>query len=188
MDGPRYVMAVQGNVVYVHFEARLPPLRQKLVTTEPGPVVMEAASHLDARTVRCIALTPTRGLALGATVVDTGGPLEVPVGESLLGRMLNRAGHRRRTAAGGSRVAVDPPPVGAAGPAHDPLRDLRDRYQGDRPPEPARAGRQGRALWWRRVGTASFVGSASAAGRRKSSTATSGAPAFSTGRLWSSGR
>jgi F-type H+-transporting ATPase subunit beta len=83
------VVAVQGNVVDVRFDARLPPLRRKLVTTGPGPVVMEAASHLDARTVRCIALTPTRGLARGATVVDTGGPLEVPVGESLLGRMLN---------------------------------------------------------------------------------------------------
>ena len=83
------VTAVQGNVVDVCFDAGLPPLRQKLVTREPGAVVMEAASHLDARTVRCIALTPTRGLARGATVVDTGGPLEVPVGESLLGRMLN---------------------------------------------------------------------------------------------------
>jgi F-type H+-transporting ATPase subunit beta len=83
------VAAIQGNVVDVRFDARLPRLRQKLVTTGPGPVVMEAAGHLDARTVRCIALTPTRGLARGARVVDTGGPLEVPVGESLLGRMLN---------------------------------------------------------------------------------------------------
>jgi F-type H+-transporting ATPase subunit beta len=50
---------------------------------------MEVANHLDARTVRCIALTPTRGLARGAAVVDTGRSLEVPVGEALLGRMLN---------------------------------------------------------------------------------------------------
>jgi len=83
------VMALQGNVVDVRFDAGLPPLRQKLVTREPGAVVMEVANHLDARAVRCIALTPTRGLARGAAVVDTSGPLEVPVGESLLGRMLN---------------------------------------------------------------------------------------------------
>ena len=82
-------MALQGNVVDVRFDGGPPPLRQKLVTREPGAVVMEAASHLDARTVRCIPLTPTRGLARGAAVVDTSGPLEVPVGESLLGRMLN---------------------------------------------------------------------------------------------------
>jgi len=86
---PGTVTAVQGNVVDVCFDAGLPPLRQKLVTREPGAVVMEVANHFDARTVRCIALTPTRGLARGAAVVDTSGPLEVPVGESVLGRMLN---------------------------------------------------------------------------------------------------
>jgi F-type H+-transporting ATPase subunit beta len=86
---PGSVMALQGNVVDVRFDTNLPPLRQKLVTPEPRVVVMEVADHLDARTVRCIALTPTRGLARGAPVVDTGGPLQVPIGESLLGRMLN---------------------------------------------------------------------------------------------------
>jgi F-type H+-transporting ATPase subunit beta len=83
------VTAVQGNVVDARFEAGLPPLYQKLVARAPGAVVLEVANHLDARTARCIALTPTRGLARGAAVVDTGGPLEVPVGGSLLGRMLN---------------------------------------------------------------------------------------------------
>jgi F-type H+-transporting ATPase subunit beta len=83
------VTAVQGNVVDVRFDGSLPPLRRKLVTGEPGAVVLEVADHLDARTARCIALTPTRGLARGAAVADTGGPLEVPVGGSLLGRMLN---------------------------------------------------------------------------------------------------
>jgi F-type H+-transporting ATPase subunit beta len=86
---PGVVIALQGNVVDVRFETNVPPLRQKLVTPEPGMVVMEVANHVDARTVRCIALTPTRGLARGAAVIDTGGPLEVPTGESLLGRMLN---------------------------------------------------------------------------------------------------
>lgn len=37
-------MAVQGNVVDVRFDASLPPLRQKLVTREPGAVVMEVSS------------------------------------------------------------------------------------------------------------------------------------------------
>jgi len=91
VDGRREgtVVAVQSNVVDVRFDAGLPPLRRQLVTREPGVVVMEVANHLDARTVRCIALTATRGLARGAAVADTGGPLEVPVGAALLGRMLN---------------------------------------------------------------------------------------------------
>jgi F-type H+-transporting ATPase subunit beta len=83
------VLAVHGNVVDVGFPVGLPPLRRKLATGEPGAVVLEVANHLNARTARCIALTPTRGLARGATVTDTGGPLQVPVGEALLGRMLN---------------------------------------------------------------------------------------------------
>ena len=89
-------MAVQGNVVDVRFDLGLPSLRRKLVTAEPGAVVMEVADHLDARTVRCIALTATRGLCRGAAVIDTGGPLEVPVGEALLGRMLNVFGNGHR--------------------------------------------------------------------------------------------
>jgi F-type H+-transporting ATPase subunit beta len=83
------VIGLQGNIIDVRFDTNLPPLRQKLLTRQPGVVVMEVANHLDARTARCIALTSTRGLARGAAVVDTGGSLEVPIGESLLGRMLD---------------------------------------------------------------------------------------------------
>jgi F-type H+-transporting ATPase subunit beta len=111
------VIAVQGNVVDVRFEVGLPALRQKLVTREPGAVVMEVANHLDARTVRCIALTPTRGLARGAEVIDTRGPLEVPVGESLLGRMLNVFGEVVDGGApldGLERQSIHQPPVSLA--------------------------------------------------------------------------
>jgi F-type H+-transporting ATPase subunit beta len=86
---PGTVIALQGNVLDVRFDVDLPPLRQKLVTPEPVAVLMEVANHLDGSTVRCIALTPTRGLARGTAVIDTGGPLQIPVGDPLLGRMLN---------------------------------------------------------------------------------------------------
>jgi len=52
-------------------------------------VVLEVESHLSGDTVRCIALTATRGLARGMAVRDTGGMLRVPVGRALLGRMLD---------------------------------------------------------------------------------------------------
>ena len=42
--------------------------------------------------MRCIALTPTRGLTPGSPVVDTGHPLWVPVGDGLLGRVFNVSG------------------------------------------------------------------------------------------------
>ncbi len=81
--------AVRGSVVDARFPSPLPPLNTRLLAGDDQQVVIEVASHTDAATVRGVALTPTRGLARGAPVLDTGGPLSVPVGESLLGRMLN---------------------------------------------------------------------------------------------------
>jgi len=83
------IVAVRGSVVDARFPSPLPPLNNRLLAGEGQQVVIEVASHVDAATVRGVALTPTRGLARGAPVADTGGPLAVPVGEGLLGRMLN---------------------------------------------------------------------------------------------------
>ena len=83
------LVAVQGNVVDARFAPGLPPLRRKLTTGLERTVPLEVAAHLDARTVRAIALGPTRGLARGMPVHDTGRPLEAPVGMALLGRMLD---------------------------------------------------------------------------------------------------
>ena len=52
-------------------------------------VVMEVLSQLDANRVRCIALTPTQGIARGMPVDDTGSPLLAPVGKSILSRMFD---------------------------------------------------------------------------------------------------
>jgi len=83
------LVAVQGNVVDARFPRGLPPLRQRLTVGLERTVSLEVAAHLDARTIRAIALGPTRGLARGMPVLDTGRPLEAPVGMSLLGRMLD---------------------------------------------------------------------------------------------------
>ena len=83
------IVAVRGSVVDARFPSPLPPLNSRLLAGEGQQVVIEVASHLNATTVRGIALTATRGLARGAPVTDTGGPLTVAVGEGVLGRMLN---------------------------------------------------------------------------------------------------
>src|SRR3974377_1707837 len=83
------VDAVRGSVVDVYFPEKVPPLYHILKTGEQGEVVIEVVSHLDARTVRGITLTPTRGLARGSEVFDTGETLKVPVGERVLGRMFD---------------------------------------------------------------------------------------------------
>jgi F-type H+-transporting ATPase subunit beta len=83
------VQAVRENVVDVSFEHHLPGFLHRLEAGEDRRVVIEVVAHLSASAVRGIALTATSGLARGAPVLDTGHPLQVPVGMELLGRMLN---------------------------------------------------------------------------------------------------
>ena len=80
---------MRGSVVDVRFPPPLPLRNEALRTGPDDEIVLEVASLLDRERVRCIALTPTRGLSRGMTVHDTGGALRIPVGEPLLGRMLN---------------------------------------------------------------------------------------------------
>lgn len=84
------VAAVHGSVVDVFFAKRLPPLNHVLRTAGQGrPIVIEVRTHLSAQVVRGIALTPTRGLAQGEEILDTGQTLQAPVGERILGRVFN---------------------------------------------------------------------------------------------------
>ncbi len=83
------VDAVRGSVVDVRFSKNLPQIGHELNTLTDPPIVLEVESQLDFETARCIAMQTTKGLARGVSVLDTGHPLSVPVGELLLGRMLN---------------------------------------------------------------------------------------------------
>ncbi|MCL4472943.1 MAG: F0F1 ATP synthase subunit beta [Actinobacteria bacterium] len=91
MDQPNQgtVVSVRGSVVDVMFQRKLPEINHELRAGEKGEVIVEVGTHLSSRVVRGIALTPARGLPRGAPVVDTGRPLEVPVGKELLGRVFN---------------------------------------------------------------------------------------------------
>jgi F-type H+-transporting ATPase subunit beta len=84
---------VRGSVVDVRFDARLPPIYTVLRAGEGGRIAIEVLAQRDARHVRGIALTPTQGLARGMAVEDTGGPLQVPVGQAVLSRMFDVFGH-----------------------------------------------------------------------------------------------
>ncbi len=83
------VVAVRGSVVDVFFPSNLPPIGRELNTLADHSIVLEVESQLDSETARCIALQTTKGLARGVPVLDTQHPLRVPVGNFLLGRMLN---------------------------------------------------------------------------------------------------
>jgi F-type H+/Na+-transporting ATPase subunit beta len=88
-NDPGIIRSVRGSVVDVFFPKHLPDIYSRLVTGKDSTTEIEVISHLSANLVRCVALTQTSGLVRGMTVRDTNAPFMVPVGNQLLGRMLN---------------------------------------------------------------------------------------------------
>src|SRR5689334_4288454 len=87
------VTQVIGAVVDVHFDGELPAILNALHINDSGnTLVLEVAQQLGENIVRTIAMDTTDGLVRGAEVVDTGGPITVPVGPETLGRILNVIG------------------------------------------------------------------------------------------------
>lgn len=83
------ILSVRGSVIDAVFPHRLPSVQSELHAGEHGEIIIEVLTQLDNQTIRGIALTATRGLARGSKIINTGHPLKVPVGQQLLGRMLN---------------------------------------------------------------------------------------------------
>ncbi|ODT75620.1 MAG: F0F1 ATP synthase subunit beta [Nitrosomonadales bacterium SCN 54-20] len=83
------VLSVRGSVVDAHFPGRLPEFHSELRAGNEGRIVVEAVSHLSPEIVRGVALNPTAGLARGATIIDSGHSLRIPVGGRMLGRVVN---------------------------------------------------------------------------------------------------
>lgn len=93
--GDGKVIAVHGSVLDLRFPAgALPAIEEAVaVCADPGrPLAAEVVLHLDATTVRAVALENTAGLRRGAAVRSTGSPIRAPVGEPVLGRLLNALG------------------------------------------------------------------------------------------------
>ncbi|MEC5293017.1 F0F1 ATP synthase subunit beta [Aurantimonas sp. C2-6-R+9] len=87
------VAQVIGAVVDVEFDGNLPAILNALECDNNGMrLVLEVAQHLGQNTVRTIAMDLTEGLVRGQPVKDTGGPIEVPVGDGTLGRIMNVIG------------------------------------------------------------------------------------------------
>ncbi len=87
------VAQVIGAVVDVEFDGALPNIYNALETMNNGQrLVLEVATHLGEGSVRTIAMDATDGLVRGQEVSDTGAPIQMPVGEETLGRILNVIG------------------------------------------------------------------------------------------------
>ena len=94
------ITQVIGPVVDVRFkEGELPALYNAVLVTKPGAnsggeetITLEVAQHLGDNSVRTVSMHPTDGLVRGMAVNDTGKPICVPVGDKVLGRILNVVG------------------------------------------------------------------------------------------------
>ncbi|MEC8422738.1 MAG: F0F1 ATP synthase subunit beta, partial [Myxococcota bacterium] len=93
------VTQVMGPVVDIEFPAgHLPQILSALKLSNPfisdadENLTLEVALHLGQNTVRAIAMDVTDGLTRGAPVRDTGKPIAMPVGPSVLGRIMNVTG------------------------------------------------------------------------------------------------
>ncbi|MBW1981438.1 MAG: F0F1 ATP synthase subunit beta [Deltaproteobacteria bacterium] len=93
------IVQVIGNVVDVEFpEGQLPQILNALAISNPsisdeeGNLIVEVAQHLGDNVVRCVGMDTTDGLVRGMPAKDTGAPIQMPVGKTSLGRVLNVIG------------------------------------------------------------------------------------------------
>jgi F-type H+-transporting ATPase subunit beta len=87
------ITQITGAVVDVRFDADLPNILNALHVKADGRlIVLEVAQHLGESEVRTIAMDTTDGLVRGEKAVDTGSPIQMPVGPETLGRILNVIG------------------------------------------------------------------------------------------------
>ena len=87
------VTAVRGPVLDIAFTGALPDLLEAvLIHDSDTPILTEVQAHLDDQTVRAIAMQPTQGLWRGAPAEPLGKPITTPVGNGMLGRLVNLLG------------------------------------------------------------------------------------------------
>lgn len=118
-----HLTAIHGSVIDARFErGGLPLLGEGIVVdpTSAAPLVAEVQEHLDLATVRAVALGNTAGLQRGVGVRAMGSPIRVPVGDAVLGRLLDPVG---RPADPGPDLPADTPyrPIHAPAPSLDRL-------------------------------------------------------------------
>jgi F-type H+/Na+-transporting ATPase subunit beta len=97
---------IQGVVIEAVFPDQLPEINSAIIVERETPagedeqvsggvtgrLVCEVQQHLGDDRVRAVAMDTTDGLARGMEVIDTGGPITVPVGDITLGRIFNLLG------------------------------------------------------------------------------------------------
>ncbi len=125
-----HVLAVRSSVIDVKFtEGALPALDTAMEILWDGPhrLTAEVQQHLDTTTVRAVALHATTGLRRGTPVCATNAAIAIPVGDAVLGRLVDVVGEPTDH---GPPFATDVPrwPTHRAAPALDAQQDARSLF------------------------------------------------------------
>ena len=135
------VTRIQGSVIDVEFPVgHLPDIYNALTVElnstgvhEEGEttkrITLEVEQHLGDSTVRTVALKPTDGLVRGATVLDTGGPISVPVGDVTKGHVFDVSGNILNKKPGETVTVTELWPIHRNPPAFDQLESKTQMFE-----------------------------------------------------------
>ncbi|MBP5301450.1 MAG: F0F1 ATP synthase subunit beta [Bacilli bacterium] len=89
-----HVIQVIGTIVDIEFKNQQIPLLYSAIqiNNENTKIILEVVQHIGDNVVRCVALKKTDGIYRGMEAIDLQQPISVPVGEKMLGRMINALG------------------------------------------------------------------------------------------------
>lgn len=90
MNNVGKIVSVEGQVVTVEFDPKNPPLERDILVLKSDPSVkLEVVESINESNFYCLCFSSTEILTRGAEVTNTNSPILIPVGEEVLGRLVN---------------------------------------------------------------------------------------------------
>jgi F-type H+-transporting ATPase subunit beta len=133
--GTGRVSRVIGPVVDIEFPVDAMPeiyaaLKSDVVIGETTrTLTLEVAQHIGDNLVRAISMQPTDGMVRGATVIDTGSPITVPVGDQTKGKVFNTIGDVLNLKEGETFEVKERWPIHRQAPAFDQLESKTQMFE-----------------------------------------------------------
>jgi F-type H+-transporting ATPase subunit beta len=131
MSNTGTIKQILGPVVDVYFENSMPAINDAIEVPVEGqdPLVLEVAAHLGNNTARCISMASTDGFRRGMTVIATGNPIMVPVGNATKGRVFNLLGNPLDSFIKGDVKADKKWPIHRPAPAYEDQEAVSEVFE-----------------------------------------------------------
>ncbi len=83
------IISIKGQIIEVEFPEDKPSIHDVVIVEENPDIIMEVFTSASTSTFYCLAISPVSTLSRGIVVINTGEPLKIPVGEEVLGRVID---------------------------------------------------------------------------------------------------